>query len=353
MNLYLLFVFPVSREKIERKLAEINKRLRLYGKQLEKSESKIIQLQEKYESRKKQNEQEWQAKRKDLQEQQDQSRHHADLLQSNQREQLSEDLGLPEEPPKEFLEAHVADEKRKVAEIELRASEARHEQLREYQVQASDLVGRLENFVDQLNNHIVALKERKKALEKLKGCGKNCIKEMTECDQQLEQLQQELEKAQEKLKRSKENLRQYKDQLEECVYEMSKCEGTLSLSLIELRRCLDRLDELREKLTRNSSNLEGRIWFGSYFRGVKLFQMFIRMLGYSSDQLEGKEDELCKCRKELEATKRTLEGWTETVQKFEVDLRMLKERVTKNVNMAASCSQVRLIYPAESAVCMW
>ena len=274
----------------------------------------------------------------ELKKQQDQFRHHADLLQNNQCEQLSQDLGLPEERSKEVLAAHIADEKRKVAATELQATITQHEQLKKYQVQARDLAGRLQNYIDLLESHMVELEKRKKALEDLESCGEKYTKELMECDEKLKQLQEKLKNAQVKLRDCKGNFQKYIEQLEECLDEMNGCEGTLRLSRRDFSLCLDRLEKLREKLTQKSSGLKESIWMSKMLSGV-IIQDILHLFGYSNDQLEGKRAELQKCSTELEETEHTLEECKETVQKFEKELEQLKESV-KEANLAASRSQV-------------
>ena len=321
-------MLPGSKERkilLTTHLAEADERHRLHKEQMEEIDEKLIQLKEELKSRKKQSVQEWQDITKELNQQQDQLRHSADFLQSNQHKQLSEALGCSEERPNKVL-AHIADKKWKVAAAELEVSVIRHEQLNEYHVQARDLAGRLSNFVRQLEIHIVALKEREKALEELESCGEKYTKELTECHQKLEQLQEKVELALAQLRSCKKMFQEYKEKIDACLDEMNACEGTLSL---DLRYCLVRVEKLRKKLTDELLNLEGG-----------MFQNVLRLFGYRNDQLERKKAELQKCSTELEETERTLEECQVTVQKFKEKLVQLKERV-KKANVAASRSQVR------------
>ena len=315
-------------KKLQRQKAEAEEQIRLQREQIKKHERELSQLQEEHEAENEGREEEWQGIQKELKRQQDQLRLLTDLLQSNQRRQLSEALGLPEEQPSEVLEAYVTSEKGKVAITETHAFVTRQEHLTEYQMQARDLAGRLLNYEDLLQSHMIALKNRKVALEELESCGEKYTKELTECDQQLEQLREKLGLAQARLKSCKEKLQEYREKFEECLDEMNECEGTLSLSLLELKHCLDRLEKLREKLTVELSSLDQTFQRGKNLIG-KLFRNASRWLGYSDDHLEEKKAELQKCSKELEATEGTLERLKKTLQDFEMELGKLKECIKK------------------------
>ena len=283
----------------------------------------LSQEQKEHELKEERGEKEWQEIRRELNEQQDQVRHLTDLLQSNQHQQLLEALGLSGEQPSEVLETCVAFEKGKVAVAEAQAAVTRQEQLIQYQYEARDLAGRLQNYEELLKHHMAALKERKHALEE-SGCnGQKYAKELTECDKQLEQLQEKLEVAQAQLKSCKEKFQEYQEDFDKCLDEMNRCEGTLSQSLLELKRCLDRLEKLREKLTRELSPWHQ---IGGL---VQVAIQIARSFRFQFNQLEDKKAELKKCSEELEATERTLESCKKTIQEFEMELRKLKECIKK------------------------
>ena len=339
-------MLPGSRARIPlltRRILEHNDQLlRSQRVEIEKRARELCQPLEEYDSDGEQREEEWQDTRKELKEQHNQLKLLTDLLQSNQRRQLSEALGLPEEQPSEVLEAYVTSEKGKVAVTKTHALVTRQEHLAEYQIQARDVAGRLLNYEDQLHSHIVVLNERKEVLAELESCGEKYTEEVMECNQQLEQLQENLGLAQAELRSCKKKLQECKEQLEEGLDEMSKCEVTLRQSQLELTRFLDTLEKLRENQTDELSNLDQKFQSEKQIRDVlKLRGSYL--VGYYDDWLEGKKAELQKCRKELEATERTLKRCKDTLQESEkTKLGKLKECV-EDPTIAASCTQLHQV----------
>ena len=328
---------------------EIEEQLRLQKKQIRKRKRELSQLQEELESKEVLQEEEWQGERKKLKRKQDQSRYHADLLQNDQRQQLSEALGLPEEQPMEVLEAYVTFEKGKVAVTEKQALVSRQEHLTMYELQARDLAGRLVKYKNLLKNHVVALKERKEALKELESCGEKYTKELTECDQQLKQLQETLELAQAQLRSCEKKFHEYKEQIKECLDEMNRCEESLSQSKLDLLRCSDRLKMLRDKLTEDLLVLEQMVQRGKLLKN-RVFRNVSNLFGYGDDQVKHKnyKTELEKCSKELEATEATLKRLKKILEKYEMELGELKECIMKAkdpqpTTIAASCTQLHQV----------
>lgn len=320
----------VARQKLEALERERERLQRQFIK--EEMEKEVNQLQTMEEERCREGEK----FRQKIRNERDRLKHLTDLTRNNQRQELSEALGFPEEQPIEVLDTYLAIEKGKISITERRTLAARQQQLIRYQVQARDQAGQLLKHKYLLKGHIDALKERKEKLEKLEGGGEKYTKELTECNQQLEQLQAKLELAQAQLRSCKERFQEYKEEFEKCLDEMNKCEATLSQSQQELKRCLDRLQELRRKLTVELQSLDQQIQhLTEHVRTMGIWKTIGYWIGLYNcreiDLLPFKQTELEHCNNELEKTESALTKCKENLEEFEMELRNLKKCIKEEV----------------------